>query len=108
MFRRSGLCCERAQRLFFDGLRQLFTNSVPMLRMRRDLNHFLCSNHVTRFKKEECMSLTAHLDQLKKKHQTLSEAVEQEQRAPGANDIKIADLKKQKLRIKEEITRLSA
>jgi hypothetical protein len=54
------------------------------------------------------MNLTAHLDQLKKKHQTLSEAVEQEQRAPGANDIKIADLKKQKLRIKEEITRLSA
>ena len=54
------------------------------------------------------MSLNAHLDQLKKKHQTLSEAVEQAQRAPGTDDLTIANLKKQKLRIKEEISRLSA
>ena len=44
------------------------------------------------------MSVSAHVDQLKKKHEILSEAV----------DLAIADLKKQKLRIKEEITRLSS
>lgn len=54
------------------------------------------------------MSLSSHLEQLKKKHQSLSEAVEQAQRAPGVSDLHLADLKKQKLRLKEEITRLSS
>ena len=54
------------------------------------------------------MSVTAHVDQLKKKHQSLSEAVEEAQRAPGMDDLASADLKKQKLRLKEEITRLSS
>ncbi|WP_397541691.1 YdcH family protein [Roseovarius salis] len=53
------------------------------------------------------MSLSAHLEELKKKHQTLSDRVEEAQRSPGASDFEIADLKKQKLRIKEEIERLS-
>ena len=54
------------------------------------------------------MSVTAHVDQLKKKHESLSQAVEAAQRSPGTDDLIIADLKKQKLRIKEEISRLSA
>lgn len=53
------------------------------------------------------MSLTSHLQELKRKHQTLSEEVEQAQRAPGTDDLAIASLKKQKLRLKEEIERLS-
>ncbi|MEC3859892.1 DUF465 domain-containing protein [Mesobacterium sp. TK19101] len=54
------------------------------------------------------MSLSSHLQELKKKHQSLSEAVEMAQRSPGVDDLHIADLKKQKLRLKEEIARLSA
>jgi len=54
------------------------------------------------------MSVTAHVEQLKKKHETLSQAVEAAQRSPGIDDLAISDLKKQKLRIKEEISRLSA
>ncbi|MGB7240540.1 MAG: DUF465 domain-containing protein [Sulfitobacter sp.] len=53
------------------------------------------------------MSVTAHIDQLKKKHDSLSDAVEQAQRSPGVDDLHIADLKKQKLRLKEEISRLT-
>lgn len=53
------------------------------------------------------MSLTGHLEELRRKHQTLSEAVEAAQRAPAADDLEIARMKKQKLIIKEEITRLS-
>ncbi|HKK96890.1 MAG TPA: DUF465 domain-containing protein [Marivita sp.] len=53
------------------------------------------------------MSLTSHLQELKRKHQNLSEEVEQAQRAPGVDDLAIASLKKQKLRLKEEIERLS-
>ena len=44
---------------------------------------------------------------LKRKHQHLSDAVEEAQRAPGMDDLHIAELKKQKLRLKEEIVRLS-
>ena len=54
------------------------------------------------------MSLSSHIEELRKKHETLSEAVEKAQRSPGADDLEIARLKKQKLHIKEEITRLSA
>ena len=54
------------------------------------------------------MSLSSHLQELKKKHQRLSEEVEFAQRSPGSDDLQIAELKKQKLRIKEEIERLSA
>ncbi|AVW92865.1 DUF465 domain-containing protein [Celeribacter baekdonensis] len=53
------------------------------------------------------MSLVSHIEELKKKHKSLSEAVEIAQRSPSADELRIADLKKQKLRIKEEIARLS-
>lgn len=54
------------------------------------------------------MSLSSHLQELKKKHQSLESAVAEAQRAPGVDDLRIAELKKQKLRLKEEITRLSS
>ncbi len=54
------------------------------------------------------MSLSSHLEELKKKHQTLSDAVEAAQRAPSVDDLTIADMKKQKLKLKEEINRLSS
>ena len=53
------------------------------------------------------MSISSHLVELKKKHEQLSEEVEQTQRAPGSNDLQIAEMKKQKLKLKEEIERLS-
>jgi len=53
------------------------------------------------------MTLSSHLQELRRKHQTLSERVEEAQRAPGTDDLVIADLKKKKLRLKEEIERLS-
>lgn len=54
------------------------------------------------------MNLSSHLQELKRKHQTLSESVEVLQRSPATDDLEIARLKKQKLILKEEITRLSA
>lgn len=53
------------------------------------------------------MTVSAHLQELRRKHQNLSELVEQEQRSPGADALAIAELKKQKLKLKEEIARLS-
>ncbi|MDO5633002.1 MAG: DUF465 domain-containing protein [Paracoccus sp. (in: a-proteobacteria)] len=53
------------------------------------------------------MSVASHVEELRKKHQTLSEAVEKEQKRPGSDDIAIAQMKREKLRIKEEISRLT-
>ncbi len=54
------------------------------------------------------MSVTAHVEELKKKHEALSLKVEEAQRAPGTDDLELAAMKKQKLRLKEQITRLTA
>lgn len=53
------------------------------------------------------MTVASHIAELKKKHEHLSDAVEKAQRSPGTDDLHIADLKKQKLKLKEEISRLS-
>ncbi|MCV2867161.1 DUF465 domain-containing protein [Defluviimonas sp. WL0002] len=53
------------------------------------------------------MSMGSHLQELRKKHQHLSEAVEEALRHPAYDDLEIAEMKKQKLRLKEEIARLS-
>lgn len=53
------------------------------------------------------MTMSSHLQELRRKHQSLSEHVEQAQRRPGTDGLRIAELKKQKLRLKEQIERLS-
>ncbi|MFD1794558.1 DUF465 domain-containing protein [Paracoccus aurantiacus] len=54
------------------------------------------------------MSVDAHIEMLREKHDKVSRAVEQAQRAPGSSDFEIAEMKREKLRLKEEITRLNA
>ncbi len=53
------------------------------------------------------MSLSSHLVELKKKHEHLSYEVDVAQRAPSTDGLQIAEMKKQKLKLKEEIERLS-
>lgn len=53
------------------------------------------------------MTIASHLQELRRKHETLSSKVEQAERAPGGDHLKVAELKKQKLKLKEEITRLT-
>lgn len=53
------------------------------------------------------MSVNAHLQELRKKHQVLSTQVEEAQRSPSTDDLHVASLKKQKLQLKQEIHRLS-
>ena len=52
------------------------------------------------------MTVASHITELKRKHDNLSVAVEEAQRRPSADDLQIADMKKQKLKIKEQISRL--
>jgi len=63
------------------------------------------NNHLER---RTAMSVSSHLEELKRKHEALSEKVEVEQRSPGSSDLDVAEMKKEKLRLKEEIERLSA
>ena len=53
------------------------------------------------------MNLGSHVEELKKKHRALSDRVEEAQRSPGISNLEVAELKKQKLRLKEQIERLS-
>tara|TARA_B100000315_G_scaffold54464_1_gene48721 strand:- start:1246 stop:1410 length:165 start_codon:yes stop_codon:yes gene_type:complete len=53
------------------------------------------------------MSLTERIESLKHRHQELETALEEHASRPHPDDIEIAILKKQKLRIKDEILSLS-
>ncbi len=49
------------------------------------------------------MALSAHLEQLNAKHAELDAEIQQEQRSPMPNHLRISELKKQKLQVKEQI-----
>lgn len=53
------------------------------------------------------MSMSSHLSELRKKHQALSDIIDEEQRRLSSDDLDIKALKLRKLHIKEEIERLS-
>lgn len=53
------------------------------------------------------LSITSHIQNLKQKHEKLSSEVEQAYKSPASDELYISQLKKEKLRLKEEISRLS-
>lgn len=53
------------------------------------------------------MSVASHVEELRKKHHNLSEAVRDAERSPGTDNVNITKMKKEKMRLKEEIVRLS-
>ena len=53
------------------------------------------------------MSTVDHIEALKAKHASLEHAIDQENSRPYPNDDEICSLKKRKLQIKDEITRLT-
>tara|TARA_B100000029_G_scaffold483104_1_gene533979 strand:+ start:539 stop:709 length:171 start_codon:yes stop_codon:yes gene_type:complete len=52
------------------------------------------------------MTVDAYVNGLRKKHAELSLLVDQEQKRPAPNFITITDLKKKKLLVKQEISKL--
>ena len=53
------------------------------------------------------MSVSSHLDELRRKHAVLEQKIEIEMRSPGSDDLQITEMKREKLRLKDEILRLS-
>ena len=56
---------------------------------------------------EDDMSVESHVQELRRKHQSLSTQIEAAHRSPATDDLSIAQMKKEKLRLKEQITRLT-
>jgi hypothetical protein len=54
------------------------------------------------------MSLSSHLSELRRKHAVLQDKIEIEARSPGSDDLDVKALKREKLRLKEEINKLSS
>ncbi len=54
------------------------------------------------------MTVQAHLESLQKKHVALEEELHYAMTSPSINDRAIADIKRKKLRIKDEIQRLKS
>ncbi|GJD96066.1 YdcH family protein [Methylobacterium iners] len=52
------------------------------------------------------MSLQTHLNQLARKHEALEREIHEAIHSPSANDLRIAELKRRKLHIKDEMKRL--
>lgn len=52
------------------------------------------------------MTLAGHLAELFEKHRLLEMRIQEELARPGSDDLQISRMKKEKLRIKEEMTKL--
>jgi hypothetical protein len=52
------------------------------------------------------MAIEAHLAELEKRHQALEQELSEALTHPSADDLKIAELKRKKLLVKDEIMRL--
>jgi hypothetical protein len=54
------------------------------------------------------MSLFAHIEELREKKEALQRQIEEEMNHPLADSLKVSELKRKKLRIKEKIEKLQA
>lgn len=54
------------------------------------------------------MTLAGHLAELSEKHRMLELRIQEEIARPGSDDLQISRLKKEKLRIKEEMMKLQS
>ena len=52
------------------------------------------------------MGAEAHLQELNEKHRNLDQAIEAEMSRPYADDLKVQELKREKLKLKDEIERI--
>ena len=52
------------------------------------------------------MGVEAHLDELHEKHRNLELAIDAEMSRPHGDDLKVQELKREKLKLKDEIKRM--
>lgn len=54
------------------------------------------------------MAIKAHMETLTKRHQELETAIAAEAKHPGSDDLHIVELKRQKLKLKDQLEELRA
>jgi len=54
------------------------------------------------------MSLFAHIEELREKHQAIQRQIEEEMTHPLVDSLKVSELKRKKLRLKEKIEKLKS
>lgn len=54
------------------------------------------------------MALSSHLQELSEKHRQLERRIEEEIGRPGSDDLTIRKLKREKLKLKDQITKLAS
>ncbi len=54
------------------------------------------------------MSVESHLAELERRHLALKKEIEEAMTHPGVDDLYLSDLKRRKLRVKDEIARLKS
>lgn len=54
------------------------------------------------------MAATAHIEELSEKHRAIERRIEEEMSHPSTDELTIVALKKEKLRLKDEIAKLEA
>ena len=59
-----------------------------------------------RLRKESCMALESRIRELDLRHRDLDSAIQSEASHPSSDAVRITELKRQKLKIKEELERL--
>jgi len=52
------------------------------------------------------MALQSHLTELERKHQALEREIQDAAAHPSTDDVRVAELKRRKLQLKDEITRI--
>ena len=72
-----------------------------------DMTKKICSSPISGSERRIKLSIMSHIQNLKQKHEKLSSEVEQAYKSPASDELYISQLKKEKLRLKEEISRLS-
>ncbi|MES2905974.1 MAG: DUF465 domain-containing protein [Pseudomonadota bacterium] len=54
------------------------------------------------------MALQSHLAELEKRHQAIDNQIQSAEMQPGTDHLEVVELKRRKLRLKEEIVRLQS
>ena len=68
---------------------------------------FCAGIYLLAHKRGGTMNVNSRITELKRKHVTISHAVELAQKSPSSDYLQVAEMKRKKLRLKEEITRLT-
>jgi hypothetical protein len=55
---------------------------------------------------EAPMTATPHLDRIERKYQSLKDRISQARQHPSIDDLELAELKRQKLQLKDELEKL--